>query len=374
MTPISAMLVLGALCVLASLFGVASTTARAPTQICRRMVHASAKALALNDITTIDITPGMMLRQLHLCLNATPTLTAGNNTAAKTILGDTWGLVKRIDLILDGDQTIRSLTGRELQVLNWLLVGMPRIQALLGDSGAANPVLSSTLRLPLWSLGTIRPIDTILPTARRQAISLKITTGTFTDINGSASAWTTAPTLDCVGDWSYYPANADLTLVPPIYPSSINRKTFDCAGSGDNTFRLQVGSGARYRGILMGVHAVDRLSDSALALRTTIKSGPTTYYDSLYNVDKDDIHLSSRGGLPTGDGAGTGTAVTAILGGSFNPFKSSLSNLTAWQWIDFCKDGRLSESLNATALSELLLTVNTSAACALTVVPFLWGA
>ena len=74
-----------------------------------------------NNKESISLSRGMIYREIYLKLRGAPTLTGANNTQAKTLVGDEWGVVKRIDLIANNTDVLRSMTGNQLWWINYFI-------------------------------------------------------------------------------------------------------------------------------------------------------------------------------------------------------------------------------------------------------------
>lgn len=145
----------------------------------------------------VELSRGMLYRELHLRLIGQPTLTAANNTAANTQRGDEWGVLKRLDVLANNVDTIFSIDGNALWWVNYFLFGArPKVTVTLGDATTVNPSFDSVLVLPFWMPQSIRPIDTMLDARRLSQLSVEATWGDHLSINSAATAFTTAPKLE----------------------------------------------------------------------------------------------------------------------------------------------------------------------------------
>lgn len=200
-----------------------------------------------------QLSKGAMLRELYLRLKGAPTLTAANNTQAKTKKGDEFAILKRVDLIANGGDAIRSFTGEELWWLQRFLYGtLPDVTPAIGDATTANPSFDSTLILPLWMPGTIRPMDTILDTSNLSSLTLDVTWGAFTDLNADASAWTTNPTLDVYALESFVPRGENIQIVSS--PSRVTRLVETISGA-NAAYAVRLPLGWVHRSLLVNVVA-----------------------------------------------------------------------------------------------------------------------
>lgn len=172
----------------------------------------------------------MQYRLLKLRLKCQPTVTGVNNTAANTKRGDEWAVVKKIEILANGTDVVKTIDGPALRWMNAVWAGvMPKVSATLGDGATANPSLDSTLFLPFMMPRSIRPIDSLLDSSVLSNLEVAVTWGTYTDINATATGWTTQPTLEVNSDesfgqegskfsnWRVFSINQTITATEPQY-------------------------------------------------------------------------------------------------------------------------------------------------------------
>ena len=147
---------------------------------------------------SISLSRGMIFRELYLKLTGSVTPASGaENTQALTLIGDEWGVVKRIDLIANNTDVLRSISGNQLWWLNYFLYGVPPdVTPALGDGATAEVPFVSHLILPLWMPRSLRPMDTALDARELSDLKVEISWGAFTDIQAAASAFTIDPVLE----------------------------------------------------------------------------------------------------------------------------------------------------------------------------------
>lgn len=283
----------------------------------------------------------MIYREIYFQFEGAPTLSAANNTQAKTDPGDEWGLIKRIDLIANNTDVIKSISGSALWFLNKMLYGVnPRVTVQLGDAATANVAFNSVLILPLWMPGIIRPMDTALDSRELSDLKLEITWGTHTDINSDATGFTTAPTLKVFSLESFGVAGPFAQW-----------RVFEIEKEVTSTtarFQIQLPVGPVYRAFLIrttdaGVEQNDIMNN----LR--ILSGTTVFHDLPESVIRQshDIRTGQVRGLDDG-------AVAAYT----EDKRSTESNRDAWYWVDLVTDGFLSEGIDTLGFSEFELELD----------------
>ena len=295
-------------------------------------------AFTANNKQSEDLPRGMIYREMYLRLQGQPTLTAMNNTQANTDPADEWGVVKRIDIIANNTDVIKSISGRELWWLNKKWYGVnPRVTPALGDGATANPSFDSLLILPFWMPQSVRPIDTALDSRELSSLKVEVTWGQYTDINSAASAWTGEPTLEVhslesfnakgpFSQWRMYEIEKEITASNP-------------------RFQIQLPVGPVYRGFDIvttdaGVEQNDILNN------LKVVSGTTVFLDQPEAVLRmaDDIRNGQVRGLDDGASA------------AFTEDKRSTeANREARYHVDLVTDGFLSEGIATLGFSEFEL-------------------
>lgn len=160
----------------------------------------------LGGESIVPLPRNVTYRALEISLTSQPTITGGNNTAAKTNRGDDWALIQSVSLIADGSRVLRQFSGLYLWWLNALGYRFaPRIQSTLGDGSTANPSLASTLRLPMALPTVDGPVSMSLDATGLTSLELRVQWGTWTSINADATGFTTAPTMTITGEYALDP-------------------------------------------------------------------------------------------------------------------------------------------------------------------------
>lgn len=297
----------------------------------RRRKHVDVEFSANNKISK-DLSRGMIMRELSLHLTGAATTTAVNNTAANTQRGDEWGVVKRIEIIANGTNTLRSFSGTQLRMLNYLVYGAsPKASVTLGDGATANPAFASTLIVPFWSPKSVSPIDTALDTRNLSSLKIEVTWGTYTDINSASTAWTTEPNLRV-------DATESFGLAGP-FAQAIQFQIEKEITATNAQFQIQLPVGPLYRGFL--INTTDAGADDTAVLNNfKWKSGTTVYADIDAGVMQDVYNL--RNGINRGF---SGTAYDDFAIGDDNDFDG-------WYLYDHVTDGYQTEALDTLGFSE----------------------
>lgn len=325
-------------------------------QAVRFRKHGTVTFLA-NQQQYISLSRGTLFREIYLRYKGTPTCTLGNNTAANTKRGDEWGAIKKIELVANGTDVLRSITGEELRMLNFYWYGNPpRITAGIGDGATANPPFDSVLILPLWTPQIARPFDTILDTRNFTDLRLVITWGDYTDINASATAWTVNPTVE----------------VRVLESAGVNgqfairrmQRMVQTVSAANAELKIDLRTGPIFKGFYINTQATGGATDSKTILNNVkVVSGPTVFFDS----DPQTILQSTR--LRRDIPLLYERALNSGTGGIGRFGQSTSADADAWYWVDLCPDGYLSEAVDSAGMQEISLLLDVSGASQIIVIP-----
>lgn len=303
-------------------------------------------AYSSGNKTSERLSRGMVYRDIYLRLKGQLAVTAAANTAAATKRGDEWGVIKRIDLIANNTEVLKSIDGAALFWLNLMLYTTPpRITPAIGDAATLNPAFDNLLVLPLWMPQSLRPVDTALDARELSDLKIEITWGSHLDINASATGFTVNPTLEVYSlesfnvqgpfsQWRVFPIEREITANNP-------------------RFQIQLPVGPMYRAFLINTTNDD--SDVGTVLNNfRFLSGTTVYADWPENVLDQVIHQTR--GIFRGF---SGTAYDAYRRGSAN-------NPDGWYYYDHVTDGFNSEAVDSLGFSELELELDVTKAAGVT--------
>ena len=305
-----------------------------------------------NSKVSIPISRGMIYRDLYFKYygSVTPVNAAGNSQAL-TLHGDEWGVIKRIDLIANNTDVLRSISGNQLWWLNYFMYGVPpNVIPALGDDTAVEVPWASYLVLPLWMPRSLRPMDTALDARELSDLKLEITWGDYTDIQVAATAFTIDPVLE-VHSLESFGAKGPFSQWR-VYAIE---KTIAATAA---QFQVHLPVGPMYRGFLMNFTegAGAAIADTGAILNNfKIVSGTTVFADIpaelLSHGDrlKQSVSRFWDNGGEAYDGLRRGT--------TFN-------NLEGWYFYDHVTDGYLSESIDTLGFSEFELELDVTAGAA----------
>lgn len=287
---------------------------------------------ASTKITLAKLDRTMMVRSYNLRITGSITTTA-TSTTANIQPGDEWGAVLLIELVANGGNVLRSITGEQLCIANYLLQGyIKQINTLSGAAGTY--AFDSTL--PLWMLlpGNIgKALDTTLNTTLLSDLYIRITWGSNLSINGVAGTTISATTqVEVSADQAFFLNRSAVPSYAMVQLQNYQLPNVPPTGAGTAGYPWQVPVGQTYPFWLLNVKNTGTLQDSAtgLAGNLVIQSGN----NQMYNVDMSlEAQMNNfRNFIPF-------SRFTDFLNNTFNLF-------AGWRLIRFVKQQYLSESLN----------------------------
>jgi len=295
-----------------------------------------------NGKWTEALSRGYVYRELYLRLTGAPTLLAANNTLANTQRGDEWGVVKRIEIIANGTDVLRSIDGNALRWMNLLWYGVqPKQTFTLGDGAAVNPAFDSTLILPFWLPRSAHPLDTALDSSELSSLEIAITWGTFTDINSAATAWTTLPSMDVISLESFGMTGPFSQLRQWVIQKDISATS--------PRFIIDLPTGNMFRGFLLNTTEPANIDDAAVLNNFKLIAGTTVFADMaeqpLFDVEQ------ARNSIVRMFAGGAAGGYTADQ-------RSANSNREAWYLYDHVTDGRLAEAIDTLGFSEFKMELD----------------
>jgi hypothetical protein len=295
----------------------------------------------INSMVSRPLARGMIYREIYLKLIGAPTLAGANNTQATTLIGDEWGVVKRIDLVANNTDVIRSFSGNQLWWINYFLYGVPaQVTPAVGDGATANVPFVSSLIIPCWMPRSLRPMDTALDARELSDLKIDITWGTFTDINASASAWTVEPYIEVhslesflasgpFSQWRVYAMEKEITAT-------------------NAQFQVILPVGPMYRGFIL--NTTDAGKDVGTILNNFKVVSGTTVYANIPEALLHEIDPRRASIIRTWDDGG----------GVYDPMRrgSTYNSIAGWYFYDHVTDGYLTEAIDTIGFSEFQLELD----------------
>lgn len=298
-----------------------------------------------NSKQSLALSRGMIYRELHLKLRGTfDPVDAAGNSQDLTLIGDEWGVVKRIDLIANNTDVLRSISGNQLWWLNYFLYGVPPdVTPLLADDTTEAVPFASHLILPLWMPRSLRPMDTALDARELSDLKVEVTWGDPQDIQADASsAFSVDPVLEFhslesfgakgpFSQWRIYAIEKEIT-------------------ANAAQFQVQLPVGPMYRGFLMNFTDAGKDANDILN-NFKIISGTTVFADipALMLNELDRLRMSVSRFWSNSD-----EVYDSLRRGN------AYNSLEGWFFYDHVTDGYLSESIDTLGFSEFELELDVS--------------
>lgn len=295
-----------------------------------------------NSKESLSLSRGMIYREIYLKLRGSVTpVNAAGNSQALTLTGDEWAAVKRIDLIANNTDVLRSISGNQLWWLNYFMYGVPPdITPGLGDDTLTEVPFASHLILPLWMPRSLRPMDTALDARELSDLKIEITWGSEVDIQAAATGWGVDPVLE-VHSLESFGAKGPFSQWR-VY--AIEKEIAATAAQ----FQVQLPVGPMYRGFLMNFTDAGKDANDILN-NMKIISGTTVFADvpALMLNELDRLRMSVSRFWDNG-----GEAYDALRRGD------TYNSLEGWYFYDHVTDGYLSESIDTLGFSEFELELD----------------
>lgn len=225
----------------------------------RRQLDA-AKAFTANAPISFDLPRDSVYKEIVLRLEAQFSATT---SATGPFEGAPWTLIKRIELIADGKDTIKSYDGATLNDINFYDFGIySPVEALtLGVSNTG--LIDMALILSLESVGMAFPQTTWLDSRKLSSLELRVTFGA-----GMADVYT-ANVGGAVDTFRLTPWGHEILDIDPKSIFSVNQEvtqTFNFPSTTGTRQRFKLNVGNAYRRILISTRdqnaraVVDRLT------------------------------------------------------------------------------------------------------------------
>ncbi len=229
--------------------------------------------------------------------------------------------LKRIELIADGKDTIKSINMKAMVLKNFFHFSRypSRVVPTLavGDNK-----FYQTIVLPMALPRAVREIDTLIDSGRLSTFNLQFTFGSKADIFSTAPTAYTLPNLECKVHLleSLNVENKPLTF--GVYKETFIEKEVT---QTQNEFQVLLPVGNVYRGFLIEAEVAGEPSDVVIN-SVQIRSGTTVFFKAEWPDLRD-----------------------------FNATNMNMENqsFTGFAYVDFCPEGRIVDALNASQLSML---------------------
>lgn len=281
---------------------------------------------SINQVRSLDLPRKDFYRNLILKLTVVDTIsTLGSpvlyaNTPAQ--------FIKRIEVIADGKDTIKSIGLRALLFKNFFnFATYPR--RIVPTLSAAALTWTMTVVLPFALVRTIREIDTILDSGKLSTFELRVTCG------DSADFYSTLPTTR-----AFTSANLEVLVseavkfdTKPINPSVYKELSIEKQMSATSAeFQILLPVGNIYRGFMIEAES-NKVLVNTLVQDIQIRSGTTVFFKGGWGAIRDANAL-------------------------FNNMETVAYDGMAY--VEFCPEGRMVDALDASKLSMLEAVFSTT--------------
>lgn len=341
---------------------------------------------------------GGLIRELRLRLQHQLTLTAVNNLAANFKRGDGWAAIERLDIVQNGNEVIRSMSGLELLMMHRACYKKwPRMNTNYADQATANPAFDSVLKLPFWTPFAVRAMDTAWNTSIVQDPKIVVQWATdYLKVNSAATGYTSNPTLEVYSHQSGNPNGSNAAI--QVSATKMTRNVFQ-PGGATTTFFAELTAGAMIPGILINAASAAGVDEPTRINTAKIKAGSTTYWEcprkilQSFNEDLEIYKTGIPGNKLLDSTTGAANDTVVDVGGAFNqatlnanfadiiakvnslingysaPIKSADFDQDAWYFMNLIPDGWMGEALDSYLLGDFGLELDVTGASNITIIP-----
>ncbi len=278
----------------------------------------------LNAVKTLDLPRALLNHYLSLRLTGQVDIA----TAVATAWGDApWSLIRRVEVVADGKDTIKSIPGEFLRRFNRVFYGTDPSASAMPTAIAPNQAFNAHIILPFEMPRSVRPIDTLLDTGRLATLQLAITWGDGNSVYSTTPANITlhdtsleVSALEAFGITSRFAIFKQLSLTKDLTAATTEFQIILPVG---NLYRALIVDARNYGAAPADVDP--GTGSNAIINNLQLKSGTEVFYNKRANETQDD-----------------------------NKRLYGVENWPAGlHIIEFAQDGLLTEALDARGLSSL---------------------
>ena len=292
---------------------------------------------AENQVRSLELPRNFCLRHLSLWIDGTVTLEAGSAGTPRD--SSPAQLIKRIEIIRDGSETIKAIDFETLHRLTQRRYGVrPRIDSLpAGFAAIADEPIECHARLnfAMWP-GHFRPVDTMLDCSRCTTLHMVVTFGADLDIMDDDYDGTCVTTGVQLKTATLEAANVPADWVFNDFKEHFLQKQVTAAAT-DFEFP-NLANGNFYRGFTIKTTRAG-VPSNAILNEITLKSGTRVFAKLVADQLQFDNRIDSGVEMPVANDSVNRVYLESIA--------------TGYYYIDLCPDGRLMESLATRGLSSL---------------------
>jgi len=309
---------------------------------------------AENQTRTLPLPRNYAYRSIQLLLVANLTRTTTASTSAELPKDSPPAqLIKNIMIRANGRDVIKNYDMETLHRMNEIRWGVrPYIYShgWAGGDNASEQTLEVHAQIDLAMWRAIRPIDTLLNSAGLATLELIITWGTGMDT--MSDGWQAEDGAQVtVNSATLYVAAIESVGVPAGTRFMVNKeymiRSQVNAESANHQIDLPVGN--LYRSFILKTHSDGENTDDILPLpkMITVQAGTEVFKQRIGHFLQADNRLETENQVP--ERIGSGAALDHAL---------QELTLEGYYLLEFVKDGRLTECLDTSQLSNLKLTLD----------------
>ena len=309
---------------------------------------------AENQTRTLPLPRNYAYRTLQLLLVADLTrVTTAGTSANPPKDSPPAQLVKSIMIRANGRDVIKNYDMETLHRMDCIRHGVrPYIYShgWAGGDDAADQVLKIHAQIDLAMWRAIRPIDTLLNSAGLATLELIITWGTGMDT--MCDAWQAeAGAAVTVNSATLYVSSVESVGVPAGTRFMVNKEYMirSQVNASNNNHQIDLPVGNLYRAFILKTHSDGQQKDTLLPIpqMITIQAGTEVFKQRIAHCLQADNRLETEMQVPEriGSGAALDHALQELL-------------LEGYYLLEFVKDGRLTECLDTSQISNLKLSLD----------------
>jgi len=269
---------------------------------------------AKNEVKSFDLPRNYAYSRLYMRLVLDISIVTA---AATAYVQGAFKLIKRLEVVANGKDTIWSIDGTALSELTHILSGVSNAASAVPTGTGANQAMNSFVYIPFAMLRAVKPIDTLLNAFKYETLELRVTWGSETDMYSANAANVTVNSGNLTLH-SFESIGNQGGMINKMF--SIEKEV----SSSTSEFQMPLPSGNKYRGFLVRAE-VDGDPNNSIINSIELKNGTDVFrkvdWLSLRDINKTDYELES---------------VT-----------------TGYAFLDFTPDGYLTESLDSHGMSDL---------------------
>ncbi len=270
----------------------------------------------------LDLPRKYLYRDLILNVDGSLTITTAGSPVLKAGgMGSALKMVKRVEVIANGRDTIKSISADAIAAKNMFLFGS---KPKLTETGitAATHAFGGIIHLPFSMPRTIREIDTLLNSGKLSTLELRVTYGADDEMFATAPTTFSIVKVDVIAHYNF-----GIRLDGKDEPYSAYKEAYieKDVVAASSEFQILLSVGNRYRGFLIECESDGDMVDTIIN-KVTIKSGTDIYKA----IEWAELQEDNR-----------------------KKFGLQAQTFVGYGYIDHCPEGRLVDALDASNLSSL---------------------